>query len=200
MVPVFFGAGVFQVNFFVDTIFAASSRMPRGQHQFAVRGGPRDGAGAGSYAIALSTAMLPTMSHQAADGKHDEMKHTFGFALRVVSFITIPAAVGLILLRVPIMQVLFQHGEFMARIHRAHGPRAAVLFAGIAGVRGHQADHADVLLDARYAHAGESGRIRAGPARSAEYHPALTSGDTCGTPARRWPARSRPILISLRYF
>jgi putative peptidoglycan lipid II flippase len=69
----------------------------------------------GSYAIALSTALLPTMSHQAAEGKHDEMKQTFGFALRVASFITIPAAVGLVLLRVPITQVLFQHGEFTAR-------------------------------------------------------------------------------------
>jgi putative peptidoglycan lipid II flippase len=69
----------------------------------------------GSYAIALSTALLPTLSHQAAQRKHDEMKQTFGFALRVASFITIPAAVGLILLRVPITQVLFQHGEFMAR-------------------------------------------------------------------------------------
>jgi putative peptidoglycan lipid II flippase len=50
-----------------------------------------------------------------ADGKHEEMKQTFGFALRIVSFITIPAAIGLILLRVPITQVLFQHGEFGAR-------------------------------------------------------------------------------------
>src|SRR6202451_763300 len=65
--------------------------------------------------MALSTVIFPTMSHQAADGKHDEMKQTFGFALRIVSFITIPAAIGLILLRVPITQVLFQHGEFGAR-------------------------------------------------------------------------------------
>ena len=35
MVPAFFGMGVFQVNFFVDTIFATSSRMPDGQHHVA---------------------------------------------------------------------------------------------------------------------------------------------------------------------
>ena len=62
----------------------------------------------------MSTAILPTMSHQLAAGKLDEMKHTFGFALRIVSFITIPAAVGLVLLRRPIIQVLFQHGRFVA--------------------------------------------------------------------------------------
>ena len=115
MVPVFFGMGVFQVNFFVDTIFAASSRMPEGSISSLYIADRLMELVLGSYAIALSTALLPTMSHQVAEGKHDEMKQTFGFALRVVSFITIPAAIGLILLRVPITQVLFEHGEFMAR-------------------------------------------------------------------------------------
>jgi putative peptidoglycan lipid II flippase len=115
MVPMFFGAGVFQINFFVDTIFAASSRMPEGSISSLYVADRLMELVLGSYAIALSTALLPTMSHQAAEGKYQEMKHTFGFALRVASFITIPAAVGLILLRVPITQVLFQHGEFMAR-------------------------------------------------------------------------------------
>jgi putative peptidoglycan lipid II flippase len=115
MVPVFFGMGVFQVNFFVDTIFAASSRMPEGSISSLYIADRLMELVLGSYAIALSTALLPTMAHQAAEGKHDEMKQTFAFALRVASFITIPAAVGLILLRVPITQVLFEHGEFMAR-------------------------------------------------------------------------------------
>jgi putative peptidoglycan lipid II flippase len=115
MMPLFFGAGVFQVNFFVDTIFAASARMPEGSISSLYIADRLMELVLGSYAIALSTALLPTMSHQVAEGKHHEMKQTFGFALRVVSFITIPAAVGLILLRVPITQVLFQHGEFMAR-------------------------------------------------------------------------------------
>ena len=115
MVPMFFGAGVFQINFFVDTIFAASSRMPEGSISSLYVADRVMELVLGSYAIALSTALLPTMSHQAAEGKHQEMKQTFAFALRVASFITIPAAVGLILLRVPITQVLFQHGEFMAR-------------------------------------------------------------------------------------
>ena len=40
------------------------------------------------------------------------------FALRIVSFITIPAAVGLVILREPIVQVLFQHGRFVAESTR----------------------------------------------------------------------------------
>lgn len=115
MAPVFVGTGVFQISFLVDTIFAASSRMPEGSITSLYVADRVMELVLGSYAIALSTALLPTMSHQVAEGKHDEMKQTFGFALRVASFITIPAAMGLILLRVPITQVLFQHGEFMAR-------------------------------------------------------------------------------------
>jgi putative peptidoglycan lipid II flippase len=115
MAPIFLGTGVFQVNFFVDTIFATSSRMPTGSITSLYVADRVMELVLGVYAMALSTVILPAMSHQVADGKHEEMKQTFGFALRIVSFITIPAAIGLILLRVPITQVLFQHGEFGAR-------------------------------------------------------------------------------------
>jgi putative peptidoglycan lipid II flippase len=113
--PIFLGTGVFQVNFFVDTIFASSSRMPTGSITSLYVSDRVMELVLGVYAVALSTVILPAMSHQVADGNHEEMKRTFGFALRIVSFITIPAAIGLILLRVPITQVLFQHGEFGAR-------------------------------------------------------------------------------------
>ncbi len=159
MVPMFFGMGVFQINFFVDTIFAASSRMPEGSIRSLYIADRVMELVLGSYAIALSTALLPTMSHQAAEGKHDEMKQTFGFALRVASFITIPAAVGLILLRVPDYASALSARRVHGAFHGAHGSRAAVLFAGTAGVRGHQIDYADVLLDARHADADESGSL-----------------------------------------
>jgi putative peptidoglycan lipid II flippase len=114
MGPAFFGMGVYQVNLFVDTIFATSPRMPSGSITSLYVADRLMQLVLGSYAIAMSTAILPAMSHQIAAGKWDEMKHTFGFSLRIVSFITIPAAVGLILLRRPIVQVLFQHGQFVA--------------------------------------------------------------------------------------
>jgi putative peptidoglycan lipid II flippase len=112
LAPVLVATGVFQVNFFVDTIFATSSRMPSGSITSLYVGDRVMELVLGVYAIALSTAILPTMSHMAADGKFAEMKQMFGFALRVVSFITIPATVGLIVFREPITRVLFQHGAF----------------------------------------------------------------------------------------
>jgi putative peptidoglycan lipid II flippase len=105
--PAFFGMGVYQINMFVDTVFAASSRMPEGSITSLYVADRVMQLVLGSYAIAMSTALLPAMSHQWAAGQ-------FGFSLRIVSFITFPAAVGLILLRQPIIQVLFQHGRFTA--------------------------------------------------------------------------------------
>lgn len=112
--PAFFGMGVYQINMFVDTIFAASSRMPEGSITSLYVADRVMQLVLGSYAIAMSTALLPTMSRQWAAGQWSEMKRTFGFSLRIVSFITIPATIGLILLRQPIIQVLFQHGRFTA--------------------------------------------------------------------------------------
>lgn len=114
MVPGFFGIGIYQVNFFVDTIFATAARMPRGSITSLYVADRVMELVLGSYAIAVSTVILPMMSRQAVAKKFEEMKKTFTFSLRLVSFITIPAAVGLILLREPIIQVLFQHGQFAA--------------------------------------------------------------------------------------
>jgi putative peptidoglycan lipid II flippase len=114
LAPGFFGIGVAQINFFVGTIFATSSRMPTGSVTALYVAERVMELVMGGYAIAVATAVLPMMSHQAAAGAMEEMKSTLTFALRIVSFITIPAAVGLVVMREPVISVLFQHGEFMA--------------------------------------------------------------------------------------
>jgi putative peptidoglycan lipid II flippase len=66
----------------------------------------------GGYVIALSTAILPLLSRQSVERRMDELKTTLNFAIRIVLFVTLPASVGLVLLRKPIIQVLFERGEF----------------------------------------------------------------------------------------
>jgi len=58
------------------------------------------------------------MSHQAAAKDFDSLKKTLAFSIRLVAFITIPAALGLMVLREPIIRVLFQHGQFVAESTR----------------------------------------------------------------------------------
>ncbi len=113
MLPGFVGIGVFQINFFVDTVFATSARMPQGSVTSLYVADRVMELALGSFAIAVSTAILPLMSHQAAAGDFDAHKRTLTFALRLVSFLTLPAAAGLVVLRTPIVQVLFEHGQFI---------------------------------------------------------------------------------------
>lgn len=66
----------------------------------------------GVFAMGLSTAIFPTLASQVARNEMQEFRRTFSFGLRIVFYITLPAAVGLAVLRVPIVRLLFETGEF----------------------------------------------------------------------------------------
>jgi putative peptidoglycan lipid II flippase len=56
--------------------------------------------------------VLPSFSTLAARKDHALLKETYVFALRMAMFVIIPAMIGLIVLRVPVTQVLFERGSF----------------------------------------------------------------------------------------
>ncbi len=114
MVPGFFGIGIYQVNFLINQLFATAEKMPNGTLTSLYVADRVMELVLGGYAIAVATAILPMMSHQAAAHDFEAMKKTFAFALRIVSYITVPAMVGLVVLREPIIRVLFEHGQFGA--------------------------------------------------------------------------------------
>ncbi len=76
----------------------------------------------GLVSIAISTAILPTLSiiaaqEQSADprqGSAEPFCRTLAGGLRLVLVLTLPAAVGLFVLARPMVALLFQHGEFGA--------------------------------------------------------------------------------------
>jgi len=118
MFPRFFGLGISQINFFVDTYFAKAARMPRGSLTALYVADRVMELVLGGYAIAVATAILPMMAHQAAANNYEGLKKILTFAVRIVAYITVPAAVGLMILREPIIRVLFQHGQFVAESTR----------------------------------------------------------------------------------
>ncbi len=129
MVPGLVGIGVFQLNFFADTVFATSPRMPGGSITSLYVADRVMELVLGSYAIAVSTAILPHMARQAALRDWPALKETLTFSMRLVSFITIPAAAGLMILRQPIVNVLFEHGKFVAE--STHLTARALLYYAI---------------------------------------------------------------------
>lgn len=127
-VPRFFGIGIAQINLFFDLYFASAAKMPRGSLTSLYLADRVMELVLGGYAIAVATAILPMMSHQAAANDFVALKKTLNFSVRIVAFITIPAALGLIILREPIIRVLFQHGQFLAESTRLTA-RALLYFA-----------------------------------------------------------------------
>jgi len=66
------------------------------------------------FGIALGTALLPAFSEHAVDKNHEAIRETLSFSLRMIFAIVIPASVGLIFLRTPVVQILFERGKFDA--------------------------------------------------------------------------------------
>jgi putative peptidoglycan lipid II flippase len=114
MIPRLFGIGIGQINLFVDTRFATAALMPIGSLAALNIADRTMELVLGGYAIAVATAILPMMSHQAAAKDFESLKKTLAFSVRIVAFITVPAALGLMILREPVIRVLFQHGQFVA--------------------------------------------------------------------------------------
>ncbi|MCQ3929328.1 MAG: murein biosynthesis integral membrane protein MurJ [Chloroflexi bacterium] len=71
----------------------------------------------GLVATAISIAVLPTLSQQAARAINeglDAFKGTLGFGLRLAITLILPATFGLFVLATPVVALLFQHGAFTA--------------------------------------------------------------------------------------
>ncbi|MEA1928885.1 MAG: murein biosynthesis integral membrane protein MurJ, partial [Candidatus Auribacterota bacterium] len=110
MGPGILGLAVFQLNTVVDRFLAmvigpgAPAALFYGNRlvQFPL----------GIFGIAFATAALPVMARLIARREIGEFKIAFSHSLRNVLLVTIPAMVGLIVLRHPIITLLFQRGAF----------------------------------------------------------------------------------------
>lgn len=108
MLPRLAGVAVVQLNFLVNTNLA--SRYSEGSVTGLTYGFTLMLMPLMLIAQAIATASLPTFSAQAALGKLDEMRNSLSTALRAVFMLSIPAAVGMILLRFPLIKVLYENG------------------------------------------------------------------------------------------
>lgn len=110
MGPRVLGAAVVQLMFLANTIIASFYGAPvlaALNYAWIVMLLPH-----GIFASSIATAIFPTFSRMAAKGDQAGMRDGLAQTLRAVLFVVIPSAVGLIMLRVPIIQLLFERGEF----------------------------------------------------------------------------------------
>ena len=75
----------------------------------------------GLFGVAISTVNLTQVSRDRARGDSAGFRSTLGASIRMTLVLTIPAAVGLMLLAQPIVRVLYQHGKFGPEATQATG-------------------------------------------------------------------------------
>lgn len=110
IVPFLIGSAAGQLNLMVDRILA--SGLTEGSISALNFSSRVMNLPLGIFGAAVGTAIFPTLSQQIARGKLNSLRETFSWGLRTVWFVTIPASVGLIVLREPLIRLLFERGAF----------------------------------------------------------------------------------------
>ncbi len=113
MLPRLLGVAVVQLNFWVNTNLA--STMEEGSVASLTYGFSLMLMAQAAIAQSVAIAAMPTFSAQHALGKIDEMRTSLAASLRGILLMAVPASVGLILLREPLISFLYQRGEFDSR-------------------------------------------------------------------------------------
>jgi len=108
--PIVIGSAVGQVNLLFDKYFASTlepGNIAAMQYATKVVGFPQQ-----LFAAAIATVIFPILSAHYASNDQRSLREMTSTGLRMTALITIPAALGLIVLAQPIISVLFERGAF----------------------------------------------------------------------------------------
>lgn len=130
MLPGVAGLAVTQINVFVGTLLA--SLLPEGSvaamtYAFRLVQFP-----IGVIGVAIATGALPVMAAAIARDAIGDMKRALRDSLRLAIFLGLPAMVGLMVFRVPIVGMLFERGAFSRPVTLLTAAILAAYAAGLA--------------------------------------------------------------------
>jgi putative peptidoglycan lipid II flippase len=112
MAPATIGVSVAQISLLINTAFA--SWLPTGSISWLGYADRLMEFPSGILGVALGTILLPSLSKLNADGNRAEFSAMLDWGLRLALLLTLPAALALCILSVPLTSTLFQHGAFTA--------------------------------------------------------------------------------------
>lgn len=112
MAPAVLGVSVAQVSLLINTIFA--SFLTSGSVSWLYYADRLMEFPAGLLGAALGTILLPSLSKAHTADNPQEFSALLDWGLRLTCLLTLPAALGLAMLGVPLIATLFQHGAFTA--------------------------------------------------------------------------------------
>ena len=112
MAPAILGVSVSQISLLINTIFA--SFLDSGSVSWLYYADRLMEFPAGMLGVALGTILLPSLSRHHADADSRAFSDLLDWGLRLTLLLTLPAALALAMLAVPLITTLFMHGEFSA--------------------------------------------------------------------------------------
>jgi len=104
------GAGIYQINMVVDTILV--SLVGTGAISWLYYANRLQQLPLGVVGAAISVALLPILSKQLKAQNVAESKQTQDKAVEYAALLSIPAAVLMVVLARPMINILFEHGKF----------------------------------------------------------------------------------------
>jgi putative peptidoglycan lipid II flippase len=129
MAPGLLAAGVTQLNLSVDMIIG--SLLPSGVISVLYYANQLNQLPLGVIGAAIGTALLPTLSRLSHAGDQKGAVATLNRALEYALLLTLPAALALMAVSRPIVEVLFQRGRFDATAVELSAQALSVYAAGL---------------------------------------------------------------------
>jgi putative peptidoglycan lipid II flippase len=115
MLPVTLTIGLVNVNFLVDTLFASRLLDPELAPAAIDKAFRLYMLPQGVFAVAVTTVLFPTLARLAARGDLGGLRRTLDGGIRQIAFLLIPAALISIVLAKPIVELVYQRGEFTSQ-------------------------------------------------------------------------------------
>ncbi|MGB6606624.1 MAG: murein biosynthesis integral membrane protein MurJ, partial [Atribacterota bacterium] len=110
LVPAMIGLAITQINVVVDRTIA--STLIDGSISALYYSNRLVQFPLGAFGIAISIAIFPTLAKQTAKNDIAEFKKSLLFGLKILLFLTIPSAVGLMVLKDSLIRLIYEHGIF----------------------------------------------------------------------------------------
>jgi len=114
MLPVTLTIGLVNVNFLVDTLFASRLLDPELAPAAIDKAFRLYMLPQGIFAVAVTTVLFPTLARLAARNDMSGLRRALDGGLRQIAFLLVPAALVSIVLAKPIVELVYQRGEFNA--------------------------------------------------------------------------------------
>lgn len=129
MLPGALGAGLMQINLFIDLWLA--TLLPEGSLSYLYYAERLNQLPLSLFGVAIGTALLPKLSRLLQKGEDKQAQKIQETAIELGLQLSIPSSVGLMVLAYPIISLIYGHGKFDETAILATAPTLAALASAL---------------------------------------------------------------------